>query len=263
MTLGADERTLFEEQRREEQRMAEVDELNIMYVAFTRAKEQLYIFCPDPADIKNPPEHDRRYPTLLASFAPQGCQRGDTDCRHTGSTEIKGKQVEGLARLSFADWSNHVSIASPSEQALTPLLEDRRRFGIYAHDLLATVQHAGDVEEAIRRFSENRQLSDDETAELGALARKMVGDPLTSRFFSPEYTAKNECDLVADGHRGRPDRVVLTPTETWVVDFKTGTPLNEHRSQVQTYCKALGDMGYPGVKGYLLYVSPEINVVDC
>ena len=261
VNLSAGERTLFEQQRREEQRMAEVDELNIMYVAFTRAKEQLYIFCPDPADIKNPPEHDRRYPTLLASFAPQGCQRGDRECRRTGSGESKGKQVESIARLSFADWSEHVSIASPSEQALTPLLEDRRRFGIYAHDLLATVQHAGDVEEAIKRFAVSHQLSDEETAELGALARRVVENTQTARFFSPEYTAKNECDLVADGRRGRPDRVVLTPTETWVVDFKTGTPMNEHRSQVQAYCKALSDMGYPQVSGYLLYVSPTISVV--
>ena len=261
VNLSAGERTLFEQQRREEQRMAEVDELNIMYVAFTRAKEQLYIFCPDPADIKNPPEHDRRYPTLLAAFAPQGCQRGDKDCRRTGSGETKGKQVEKLALLSFADWSEHVSIASPSEQALTPLLEDSRRFGIYAHDLLATVQHAGDVDEAIKRFAVSRQLSDEETAELGALARRVVENTQTARFFSPEYTAKNECDLVADGRRGRPDRVVLTPTETWVVDFKTGTPMNEHRSQVQAYCKALSDMGYPQVSGYLLYVSPTISVV--
>ena len=156
-----------------------------------------------------------------------------------------------------------MSIASPSEQALTPLLEDRRRFGIYAHDLLATVQHAGDVEEAIKRFAVSRQLNDEETAELGALARRVVEDPQTARFFSPEYRAKNECDLVADGRRGRPDRVVLTPTETWVVDFKTGTPLNEHRNQVQAYCKALSDMGYPQVSGYLLYIADELNVVAC
>ena len=263
VNLSASERTLFEKQRIEEQRMAEVDELNIMYVAFTRAKEQLYIFCPDPADIKTPPEHDRRYPTLLASFAPQGCQRGDKECRHTDKGDASEKQVESLARLSFADWSEHVSIASPSEQALTSLMEDRRRFGIYAHDLLSTVQHADDVEEAIRRFAESRQLADDETAELGTLARKVVSDPLTARFFSPQYKAKNECDLVADGRRGRPDRVVLTPTETWVVDFKTGAPLPDHRSQVQAYCKVLSAMGYPNVSGYLLYLSDTLSVEEC
>ena len=263
VNLAAGERTIFEEQRREEQRMAEVDELNIMYVAFTRAKEQLFIFCPDPADIKNPPEHDRRYPTLLGTFAPQGCRRGDKECRHSGGDSIKGKRVETLARLSFADWSEHVSIASPSEQALTPLLEDHRRFGIYAHDLLATVQHAGDVEEAIRRFAESRHLNDDETAKLGELAHIVVGNPHTARFFSPEYKVKNECDLVAGGRRGRPDRVVLTPTETWVVDFKTGAPLPDHNSQVLAYCKALSNMGSPAVSGYLLYISPNMSTVDC
>lgn len=258
--LKADSRTLFEPQRHEEQLMNEVDELNIMYVAFTRAKEQLYIFCPDPADIKKPIEHDRRYPTLLKAFAPNGYCVGDSSFCHIVKKSTEHKTVETVHQLSFSDWSERVSIASPQEKSIVPLLEDRRRFGIYAHDLLATVQHADDVEQAIARFADSRQLTEHEKEELGALARRVVSDPQTACFFDPRYEAKNESDLVDGGRRCRPDRVVLTPTETWVVDFKTGTPLQEHTTQVQTYCSALHAMGYPNVSGHLLYLSPDKNL---
>lgn len=262
VSLSNKKRTLFEPLRHREQLMTEVDELNVMYVAFTRAKQQLFIFTPDVADQKKPREHDRRTPSLLKAFAPKGCTCGDADFMRIGGKE-EHKDVVTLKRLSYDDWSDRVSIASPAEKAVTSLMEDRRRFGIYAHDLLATVLHADDVEEAIQRFADSRHLTDDEKAALGALARSVVGAEQTARFFDPRHEAKNECDLVAVGHRYRPDRVVFTPTETWVVDFKTGTPQPDHRSQVLNYCKALNNMGYPAVSGYLLYLTPEITVEAC
>ena len=262
VTLGNKERTLFEPLRHKEQQMAEVDELNAMYVAFTRAKQQLYIFTQDIADQKTQPEHDRRMPTLLKAFAPTGYTGGNAAFRSIGGND-EHKPAVTLRQLSYDDWSERVSIASPAEKAVTSLMEDRRRYGIYAHDLLATVRHADDVEEAIQRFAASRQLTDNEKEELGALARSVVGNPQTAHFFDPRHEAKNECDLVANGKRSRPDRVVVTPTETWVVDFKTGTPMSDHRSQVQAYCKVLSDMGYQAVKGYLLYLSPEITVETC
>ena len=83
------------------------------------------------------------------------------------------------------------------------------------------------------------------------------------RFFDTRYEAKNECDMVTGGRRCRPDRVVVTPTETWVVDFKTGTPTDDHKTQVLDYCAALRAMGYPQVSGYLIYLIPDISVVSC
>ena len=262
VTLGNKERTLFEPLRHKEQQMAEVDELNAMYVAFTRAKQQLYIFTQDVADQKTPPEHDRRMPTLLKAFAPKGYSGGDASFVNIGGHDSHKKTIP-LRQLSYDDWSERVSIASPSEKAVTTLMEDRRRYGIYAHDLLATVRHADDVEEAVSRLAADQTLTDDERAELEALARRVVSDPLTARFFDTRYEAKNECDMVTGGRRCRPDRVVVTPTETWVVDFKTGTPTDDHKTQVLDYCAALRAMGYPQVSGYLIYLIPDISVVSC
>ena len=261
--LTADKKTIFENKRHTEQLMDEVDQLNTMYVAFTRARQQMYIFCPDIGDVKNPPEHDRRAPTLLKAFAPEGYRSGDSTMKKVADKEKEGKKVVTLTQLSFADWSQRVSIASPSEKALTSLLEDRRRFGIYAHDLLAAVRHADDVEGAVERLAADRSLGDDEREALAALARRAVSDPQTARFFDPRYEAKNECSLMAAGVTFRPDRVVVTPTETWVVDFKTGAPEKEHNTQVLNYCALLRNMGYPQVSGYLMYLTPEISVVEC
>ena len=264
VSLGSDEQTLFEAQRREEQMLGEVDDLDILYVALTRPREQLYLFAPDPHDIKHPRERDLRYPALLRAFADAvDYDAGDPQTRPAAAHKAGGKQPVHLQRLSFADWTSKVRIASPSEKAMTPLAESKVRFGIYAHDLLAAVRHADDVDAALGRMVDSVALDDGERQRLASLAKAVVSHPDTRRFFDPRYEAKNECELVTGGRRIRPDRVVCTPDATWVVDFKTGTPMDEHRSQVAEYCRAVADMGYPDVSGYIIYLQPEVSLVAC
>lgn len=262
--LSPKERTLFDSQRNEESLLKEIDEFNVLYVAFTRPKEQLYIFCPDPSDFNTLRADDHRNPTLLYRFVNEkGYDSGDDDFQHVVDEDEKPpKRQERVQRLSFADWAERVLIASPSEKSITPLQEEKIRFGIYAHDLLSGVRHADDVEEAVERFRVSGQATDEEMQRLAELARKVVSDEATRRFFAPEYEVKNECELVAGGTRHRPDRVVFTPQETWVVDFKTGEHLDGYEKQVNDYCRALRDMGYPNVSGWLLYLQPAVEVVE-
>lgn len=263
VSLKADDVTTFEPQRLEEQCLSEVDDLNVLYVALTRPREQLYVFCPDPHDIKSRRERDLRYPSLLRAFVDAvEYDVGDPECRALPLSESElGKTEVAVGRLSFDDWTSRVHIASPSEKAITRLQEDKIRFGSLAHDLLAGVLHAEDVDDAVARFRMENNVDDELMGRLADLARAVVASAETSRFFDSSLVVKNECELVCDGKRLRPDRVVFAHDEAWVIDFKTGTPLDEHKGQVLSYCKALKSMGLTSVKGYLLYLLPEIRVV--
>lgn len=258
--LSAKNTTLFEEERRKEIMLSDVDELNVLYVAFTRAKEQLFVFSPDPTDVKTRRDHDRRYPTLLHRFVEEkGFDGGDMQFRHPAGAGRRARRPQDeVERLTFADWTSRVAIASPSEKAISPLVESRMRFGTLAHDLLAGVLHADDVEGAIARFAAANSVEAEEMERLAALVRRVVADETTRRFFDPRYKVKNECDIVDGDRRGRPDRVVFTPDETWVVDFKTGTHLPGYEKQVADYCRAMRNMGFPAVSGWLLYLEPEV-----
>ncbi len=68
---------------------------------------------------------------------------------------------------------------------------------------------------------------------------------------------------MCNGGVERPDRVVYTPDAVWVVDFKTGVPMEEHAEQVARYCRALGLMDPRPVEGYLVYLQPDIRVSRC
>lgn len=248
--------TRMSDQCDKEMALSRVDELNVLYVALTRPREQLYIVAPSKGS---------GYPAMLQEYLADRLDDsghahfGDPEwCKPQSATVRKGdKEVVPLRKLSFADWTTKVSIASPSEKALTPLLEDKVRFGIYAHELMSGISHAGDVDAAIEGFKERYSLADDELETLVRLARMAVGHPVASRFFAPGTRMANEVSLLADGNLGRPDRVVFAEDETFVVDFKTGTPVPQNVVQVRGYCKAIAAMGYPAVSGWLVYLHPE------
>ena len=247
--------TLFDNQRDNELALNSVDDLNVLYVALTRPREQLYIIC-----------HQSKsgYPAMLAeylkdSLADGRADFGDADWRKPMADRPSGgqKQVVPLRRLSYADWTSKVSIASPSERALTPLLEDKVRFGIYAHDLMSGIVYASDVDVALERFRLTHNVSDADAEMLAKMARMAVSHPDAARFFAPGNRVANEVSLLAGGELGRPDRVVFADGETWVVDFKTGTPVPQNIAQERSYCRAVSDMGFGNVSGWLFYLHEE------
>lgn len=264
ISLTAKEHTLFDPLCDQERMMSEVDELNVLYVAFTRPQERLYVFSPDQADRKTPSESDRHYPALLASYAPQGYEAGDETIMHTQEEGTDGlKPAMPINRLAFPDWSEKVCVASPAEKAITQVMEEKKRFGTYAHSLLSNVHSEGDIEVALEMLVRKGEIPESDRLAIKEIVQRAVSHPDAARFFDPRKKIKNECELVVDGKCLRPDRLVLLDDETWVVDFKTGAPHPDHHRQVAEYCAAVERMHFPNVRGYLMYLQPEVYVEQC
>ena len=265
VSLSKDTSTLFDDERDQEASAAMVDKLNVLYVALTRPRERLYLVAPEPSG------NTLNYSRMIASYL----ERHGSPCQaHTvlGNPDsprppLKKKPPHAIAvqveRLSCPDWTSMVHVASPSERAVNAVREESIRFGTYAHELLADIRHAADADNAIARFLKRQPVAVPPTdlERLRHLVHGILENPQTAIFFSPDYQAKNEATLLFEGDELRPDRIVITPDETWVVDFKTGKELeSSHSAQVLRYCRALQAMGYPRVSGWLLYTEPTVHL---
>ena len=249
--------TWFDSQRVNEEGLKAIDNLNVQYVALTRPREQLYIICHKWESGFQAVLHDYLADKIDGE---KWIDIGDAGwCKEQSGRQKNAAQnsVVTLQRLSFADWTSKVSIASPAEKAITPLLEDKVRFGIYAHELMSDIIYAADVDAALERFRQSHDITDEEAAVLAKMAQTAVNHSDASRFFAEGNRVVNEVSLMADGELERPDRVVFADGETWVVDFKTGTPVPQNVAQVKGYCRAVAAMGHPAVSGWLLYLHPD------
>ena len=264
-----DKSTLFDRQYNDELLKTEMDNINVLYVALTRPKEKLFLYCQKP-----PKESTTGYTSLLSDYL---SNRTDTvpvrpDVISIGSnapapntdSDKSPTSTLSLHSTAFPDWESRIAIADQSASLFSQFDETAIRRGNQIHEILALIHSVNDTYAALDSYATRNHLDPDTIDALRHTLNVMMQQPEVVRFFSPDHTAKTECNIAWQGEVIRPDRIVYTPEAVYVVDYKTGQPNNDHILQVLHYCDALRAMGNPNVDGFLLYIRPDgVQVCPC
>lgn len=249
-----------------------VDNVNLLYVALTRAAESLHIFIPQKGG-------KSVGGLLLQNLSPEGDKvlLDGTEGRYTAGEEGErfefGEFAGPVAGGGKGSGASHVVLENyptsradlrlrlPSqryfEQEETVELSPRN-FGILMHKAFENA----DDEEQIRRTVEQMQadgtLSPAEAEELRRMIARALEHPVAREWFGGGWQrVRNENEIIIPGSSTRrPDRVMLCGSRAVVVDYKFGDrEAARNRSQVREYLDLLRQMGYTEVEGYLWYVK--------
>ena len=269
-----------------------VDNVNILYVAFTRASRNLFVFGKrDKADFPS---------SLIASVMP--CMPdadpeedengiiaydfGSLSIKPMATSELPNgedprlrvnifEQVEQGVSVSIETTKSkaHFLQSNDSDEFMTPAdeLEEQRKRDQYIdtgniiHRLFSTIHDYTEVDAAIDQMEFDGVLYDKPMTreQLKAFIEDKLRDPRVNDWFSPRWKAFNECSMIyfdPEDQRvkeQRPDRVVYDGKKMMVIDFKTGGQLEKHKRQVRGYVHLLKDMGYDDVEGYLWYIRND------
>lgn len=299
VSFAKDKTSAFDAVNSREQQEEQMDDVNRTYVALTRAKDKLFLVVEEkktataaasktaktPSDAQASSSADSKGDSLnrqLRDFA--AAQAATGYCRNkdekddvdgccfgndhvvenlaAGSAMDNGEwQEEALGSLCFAPWEGRLRVAPQGSTLLDGLPDESIRRGLQMHELLSQVRYAGDEEEVLHHYAALHGIAADEQALLLRQLRAVVQGADTARFFAPGMEVKNECALWYEGRELRPDRVVVMPQATWVIDFKTGVASEEHHGQVARYCRAVAAMGYRAVAGCIVYMGSGVHVV--
>ena len=268
-----------------------VDNLNLLYVAFTRASHNLYVFGKRGYAGSRSCIIEKALPkvaeVLGKSHIP--CQLEGIDQKTTevditfsyGEPVVSDEKKKKVSQNIFETPSKsitvniHVNAAMPEfRQSIKSRdfiegdeEEEQQKYyikmGTVLHALFSTIQTRSDIEGALKDLELDGVLYDENISrdKVEAMIRKRLESPKVSNWFSDRWRVFNECSIlkvengVATEHR--PDRVMQNDKETVVVDFKFGKPKPEYHNQVKEYMELLGSMGHKNVKGYLWYVYPN------
>ena len=257
---GSSTHTLFAGAYEQERQMQLVDNLNIFYVALTRASKSLHVIAKCPAKNKADALKKKRsvdwsnFSEILYGWC--GCSEEWTSGEPYDFSLMK-RDAPGEERPLEALYpsiplngrlraSQDASDFFGDEGAVGPAASGRLR-GIQLHAILSSVDSVQDLPSDL--CSEDASL----------LRSRMEAHP--EWFASGE--ARNELNVFgADGSRNRPDRVVHHPDGSIsVIDYKFGAERPSYLRQVGRYMKLYRDMGYPSVRGFVWYV-PADRVVE-
>ena len=262
---GTTANSCFDKDLEVEQRMQAIDNLNIFYVALTRAVNQLTVIAKEPAksfrdavDKGKALSFTNMSQVLFAYAKTTGFLYGTPyDFNSLERQDNTGNTIQGdyLSipvgfRLPVPDDSSDFFSEDGIGTKVSPRIN-----GIVLHDILSQVGTIEDLREAVDAAVRDGLLpQEDAERDYALLQDAILAHP---EWFGPGLSSLNEVSIIGeDGQLHRPDRVVSGPDGTVVVDYKFGAPRQKYRSQVQEYVRLYRKMGYKNVTGCLWYV-PE------
>lgn len=253
-----------------------IDNLNLMYVVFTRAKAGLYIWAsfsgklttvgdllkmavenqnilpPDGLKPEDPVRFGMVYnPENLTVEI--GNQDGWADKKKVTQKALDVR----IAKFEFTDFRKFLHIRKMGENFFSA--EDKRQSGInkgkVIHEILSLVETTADLPGAVKRVETEGKIGTGSVSGILSELEEMLADPEVKPWFDGTYKVVNERNILtgANGVK-RPDRIMIGNDRVVVVDYKSGdVESDKYKYQLRTYIRELEKCGFANVSGYIWY----------
>ena len=264
--FGEEAKRVYDQKSQEEL----LDNINVLYVALTRAEEQLYIIS---QYLK--PKKDGEYPNNMASFFIKYLMH-----EHVFEEEKLEYEFGTLIKLStekihvnttktipfvskILDPKN-IKIAQREALMWGTHQQEAIEYGNVVHEILSFVKTKSDIDLAIIKAIESGLINYNQKDLVFQTIQEIVNHTELSVCFTEGNVILNEQTIIQkQGKTIKPDRMVLTRNkEVFLLDYKTGTHNPKYELQLDNYQNAIELMGYKVVKKALVYVGSKINVVN-
>ncbi|MEO8511949.1 MAG: UvrD-helicase domain-containing protein [Ignavibacteria bacterium] len=272
------ENSFFAESYNEEQTLTNIDNLNLMYVAFTRAEEKLFIGVPHKVNesynagkiiyqaLANTPELTEKFDTQNYLY-----ESGSLNEQFKKSDKDKEYKSYKAGEMVSGNIFEKIIVKPEFENYIPENKTDLRQLknrGIIIHKALSLINNSAEeeIEKAAGKLVILGLIPDEQKAELIVELKGILSNEKVRGWFDSE-NAMNERDIVIpfesmfekNKYIYRPDKVILDGDKAMIIDYKTGGIQEKHKIQIRNYGGILDKMGYK-VKMNLLYIREKIEL---
>lgn len=277
--------TPFEARYEEVNRQRKLDNVNLLYVAFTRAVNELCVGYPETGGTSKNMSAD--IAAAIEMCRPDFCDNIELSHGKEGNSlftplemidgtlilgaptrpVVKKEEKSALKPGELLDMGEYFTYPQRDIWGNTKLedkyynIEEARERGILLHDTMSTILTPKDIHSAInslRHSKKAKELSAVDIAEIQSIITERVTDPRAQRWFINYFKVFVERPVSVGGDDSlRPDRIVWTEDGFIdIVDYKTGTQKPEkYFKKIRQYIDILERTGYDNVRGFLYYLD--------
>ena len=263
--FGDEASTVFNQRKQEDL----LDDVNVLYVALTRAEEQLHII--SKLNILKSGDLPNNMSSFFIKF-------------------LKNKNIFNKTVLSY-DFGNSTRLSKPIEnQKSTQIIPQLKttldfknikiaqresvmwgtkqqkaiEFGNVLHEILSIVKTKSDISFAISKAIENGLITSSQKAEVEKTLFEIINHPSLTDFYVGSNTIYNEKTIITKhGTIVKPDRMEINGNkEVYLLDYKTGLHKTEYKKQLENYQISIESMGLKVVKKSIIYIGETIEIVN-
>ena len=242
----------------------ELDTLNVLYVACTRAAQQLYIL----SNYHEKPKSSPNISDLLVNYLRHLGTWNDELKYEFGNSEkilesrnTENSSISNIHFYSSSTQNKAVHIVTRSGSLWDSKQLEAIEKGEIAHEILARINTFADLDHAISWAVNSAMITSQSKDEITELISGIISHPELKNYYSEDVENLNEKEIITtEGKRLRPDRINLNGKKITIIDYKTGGFVDTHKKQVSDYATALNAMGYQVEKSLLIYTNNPIII---
>ncbi|MBN2484873.1 MAG: UvrD-helicase domain-containing protein [Bacteroidales bacterium] len=257
----------FKDQYNEEVYLTLIDNLNLLYVAFTRAINTLIIYTDNPKTdaVKAGPVISSAifniYNTGKLNFVQteNSYQLGEPQPR------LINKPAQNFILLRPAEKPGEIPQVHIKWQSAEYLREagtnETRELGKVMHSIMEHIETTADVDISVQNALLLGMIQKSEERLVKEKITSALAMPGVNEWFSGRYSVLTENEIIGNNFSvKRPDRVMIEGDSAIIVDYKFGHghDTRKHPGQVKQYMELIRQMGYTKVSGFLWYISDNI-----
>jgi ATP-dependent exoDNAse (exonuclease V) beta subunit len=265
--------TIFADYYKEEKYSVYLDNINLLYVAFTRAKDVLFGFSDD-----NPRSENSIAGVLKNALTLIPEIKVETEFILNSHYDDQNRVFEygeiPVNKSTIADKKNPISSRYSVSQTIESLklklhgenyfssgsqaVRKRINYGKLMHEVFEGIDTPADINDAVRKLVLEGKLAEEESAGIEKRINDMICKPQVAEWFMPDNKVMKEVGiLLPSGVTRRPDRVIFKDGKTTIIDFKFGEENSHYTEQVNQYRNLLLDMGYEKIDAFIWYVDKD------
>jgi ATP-dependent exoDNAse (exonuclease V) beta subunit len=264
--FGAAAKSVYVQKSQEEL----LDNVNVLYVALTRAEEQLYIISDMNLDSKGVARKNNMS-TFFVSYLDNNGQFEEGKFEYEfgnpaklSSESDKTEDVQLIQSVGKVLDPKNIKIAQRESVMWGTYQQEAIEYGNVVHEILSFVKTKSDVDLAITKALESGLITINQKEIVFKTIQEIVNHSELSVCFEEGNEFLNEQTIIQkEGKTIKPDRMVFTKeNEVFLLDYKTGTRNPKYQLQLENYQNAIELMGYKVIKKSLVFIGKNINVVN-
>jgi ATP-dependent exoDNAse (exonuclease V) beta subunit len=265
-SYGIEAWTIYNQKKQEDL----LDDINVLYVALTRAEEQLHIISQMQSTNKL-----GDYPNNMASFFIKFVINQnlfeETKLEYEfgknnrlSSLKTKAETPKIIPQLDNILNPKNIKIAQRESLMWNTTQQKAIEYGNILHEILSFVKSKNDVNLAVTKAIENGLIIASQREIVEKTIDEIVNHADLTVFFAEENKVLNEKTIIQkEGNLIKPDRMVLTSSkEIYLLDYKTGSHQPKYVQQLENYQNVIEKMGYQVTKKVLVYIGETLEVVN-
>ena len=249
----------------------ELDSFNLLYVALTRAVEQLYVITEKSFSSKGEINTNRTSGIFMKYLTQLGQWTATKDSYVFGNPTKVSKKKIMRSQTTIQDqfvsnpWQQHnIFMLANASKLWQTEQGDAIEYGNLIHELFSKILSFQDIEKVIAHYLDLGMITVEKAHEIEKVLCAVVQHSKLEAYYTEKAVVFNEREIATkDGGIIIPDRLVFTAhNEVVLIDYKTGAPSKRYHQQLVHYENVLNDMGINVHKKLLIYLGPEIKIEE-